>query len=390
MSLKSWERSGKRVLTRAISRTVRRATSDEPIPDLATIERLLIVRQHNQLGDMLLGSPLLRAVRERAPHARIDLISGSFNHEAVRCSTRVSEVLLYDKARFMRRPLAAKRFVDRLVDARYDLALVAGSVSFSHTSVWLALASRARRRAGRPGPNGQGLEVARDMFDWVLPAPRDGRHQTGVALDLVAPFGASTPDWTPEMGLDPREAQAGRDELAKQIGARGDSLRIVMHPGAGKEPNRWPAQRFGQLARALRIRGHRVALAAGPRERTLLVRADAGAATTLPRLAPLSVHALAGAIADADFAIVNDTGVLHIAVAVRTPTLAFFGPTDPAIWCPASARAWTLRPSDGRLESLPSEVVGAAATGLLAHVAGQGPVPPGVRPAPSPVGPGGP
>jgi heptosyltransferase-2 len=374
--LKSWERRGKRALTRALSRALRRPKSSEPLADLATLQRILLVRQHNQLGDMLLGSPLLRAVRARAPHARIDLISGPFNHEAVRLSRHVDEVLLYDKQRLMRRPLDAKRFVERLTDARYELALVVSTVAFSHTSAWLAVASRAARRAGRPGPDGRGADVASELFDWVLPDPIPGRHQTGVHLDVVTPFGAADYDWRPDITLDEAEASTGRTALLTALGPPGGSLRVVVHPGAGKESNRWPAERFGEVARSLRAVGHRVAVCAGPNERSLLPRVDAGSGTALPRLPELSIHGLGGALADADLAIVNDTGVLHLAAAVGTATLGLFGPTDPAIWCPAAPRVWTLRGSDGHVATLPADRVARAAVELAAYLQEQRPRPP--------------
>ena len=384
MSLKSWERRGKRVLTRAFSRAVGRGPSDEPLPDLATLERILLVRQHNQLGDMLLGSPILRAVRARAPRARIDLVSGPFNHEAVRGSRHVDEVLLYDKARLLRRPLEAKRFAERLADARYDLALVVSSVAFSHTSAWIAVLSQAERRAGRPGPGGGGADVARDLFDWVLPAPHEGRHQTGVHLDLVAPFGAATDDWRPDITLDEAEAAEGRDALHAVLGPRGGSLRVVVHPGAGKEANRWPADRFGEVCAALRSLGHRVCVCVGPAERGLLTEMDGGAGVALPRLPPLVVHGLGGALADCDLALVNDTGVLHLAAAVGTSVLALFGPTDPGVWCPAAPSVWTMRAADGRMASLATDAVSRAALGLAAHVTGDARPPASLQPAPSP------
>lgn len=383
MSLKSWERRGKRALTRALSRTVRRPPSRDPLPDFASLERILLVRQHNQLGDMLLGSPLLRAVRARAPHAVIDLVSGPFNHEAVRLSRHVDEVLLYDGQRLLHRPLDAKRFAERLADGRYDLALVVSTVAFSHTSAWLAVASRARKRAGRPGPEGRGADVARDLFDWVLPDPLPERHQTGVHLDVVTPFGAPDDDWHPEITLDGSEAASGRAALATVLGLAGGGLRIVMHPGAGKEANRWPAERFGQVARALHAAGHRVAVCAGPGEHGLLPRVDAGGGVALPRLPSLSVHALGGALADANLVIVNDTGVLHLAAAVGAAALALFGPTDPAIWCPASPRVWTMRASTADVAALGADAVARASVALAAHLAGAAaPSPELARPAP--------
>ncbi len=383
MGLKRWERRGKQALTRALGRALGRKPSGAPPPDLASLQRILLVRQHNQLGDMILGSPLVRAVRARAPHARVDFVSGPFNHEAVRCSRRLDEVLLYDKERLLRRPLDARRFASRLKDAKYDLALVVGTVAFSHTSAWLAVVSGATRRAGRPGPGGKGAAIAGDLFDWVLPEPSPDRHQTAVHLDLVTPFGAPDDDWHPEIDLDPADAAVGRAALASALGLKGGTLRVVVHPGAGKVPNRWPAERFGEVARALRAVGHRVAVCAGPAERALPAAVDAGAGVALPRLPVLSVHALGAALAEADLAIVNDTGVLHLAAAVGTRVLALFGPTDPAIWCPASPRVWTLRAPGGDLTSLPAEDVVRAAVGLAAHVAGEGRVPRLLRPAPS-------
>ena len=149
-----------------------------------------------------------------------------------------------------------------------------------------------------------------------------------------------------------------------------------MHPGAGKESNRWPAERFGEVARSLRAVGHRVAVCAGPNERSLLPRVDAGSGTELPRLPELSIHGLGGALADADLAIVNDTGVLHLAAAVGTATLGLFGPTDPAIWCPAAPRVWTLRGSDGHVATLPADRVARAAVELAAYLQEQRPRPP--------------
>ena len=382
MSLKRWERRGKQVLTRALTRAVGRGPAAGPPPDFSSLERILLVRQHNQLGDMLLGSPLLRAVRARAPQARIDFVSGPFNHEAVRRSRHVNEVLLYDKERLLRRPLDAKRFADRLRDADYDLALVVSTVAFSHTSAWLAVISGARRRAGRPGPDGTGADVARDLFDWVLPPPVAGRHQSGVHLDLGTPFGASDEDWHPEIDLDPADAAVGRSALAAAVGLRGGGLRVLLHPGAGKVPNRWPAERFGEVARALRAVGHRVAVCAGPTERALLSALDGGAGAVLPRLPSLSVHALGAAFAECDLAIVNDTGVLHLAASAGTHVLGLFGPTDPAQWCPASPRVWTLRPPDGVLGSLDAALVVREAVGLAAHLAGAPRMPRGLRPAP--------
>jgi heptosyltransferase-2 len=373
VSLKTWERRGKHGLTRAASRLLRARGPAGAPPDLADLERILLVRQQNQLGDLLLGTPALRAIRARAPSARIDLVVGPQNADAVRGSRRLDHVLVYDKAAWMRRPLDGRRFAVELREARYDLALVLSTVSFSYTSAWLAAISGARFRGGRPGPGGRGAEIARDVYHWSLPAPREGRHQTAVNLDLVAPFGVTPDGGEPEIFVDESEQAAGRDALDAALG-RG-ALRVVIHPGAGKKPNRWPAERFGEVAAALAAEGHRVAICSGPAELGLLAAMERGAATNLPRLGPLRFRELAGAFRAADLVLANDTGVMHLAAATGVKVLALFGPTDPALWCPAAPAARVLRAPGGDLARLPVDVVREAALGWAAHLAGAGPMP---------------
>jgi ADP-heptose:LPS heptosyltransferase len=366
--IKEWERAGKRVLTRAVGQALRARGPAGAMPDLADLDAVLLVRQQNQLGDMLLSTPLFRAVRERAPRARIDLLVAPPNVDAVRNTARCDEVLCYDKKALFRPPLRAKRFLERLRDARYDLALVVSTVSFSYTSVWLAALAGARWRAGRPEPGGAGRETAERVFHWTLPEPVPGRHQSAVNLDLVAPFGATSTDLAPEIFLTGAERAAGERALTDAIGAPGDGLRVLIHPGAGKLPNRWPAIRFGEVAAALRAEGHRVAVATGPSETGLFAGVDAGARTELPRLSQLPVREVGGAFAAADLALVNDTGVLHLAAAVGTPTLGLFGPTDPRQWCPASPAVRYLQAPGGALDNLATDTVRKEAVGLAAHL----------------------
>ncbi len=384
MPLKDWERRGKRTLTRAVGAALKaRGAAPEAPPDLAGLERILLVRQQNQLGDMLLGTPLFKAVRRRAPEARVDLVTGPPNHEPVRLCRFLDDVVLYDKAAYRRSPREARRFARRLRDTRYDLVLVISTVSFSTTSAWLAALAGARWRAGRPGPDAQGRDVARDVYHWTLPEPVPGRHQTGVNLDLVTPFGAPDDDWRPEIDLEPSLAGQGSDALTESLGEPdATSKRIVLHPGAGKKPNRWPAERFGALARSLTEAGHRVVLAAGPGEADLFAGVDAGAGRTLPRLPGMPLHAVGGSIRSADFLLANDTGVLHLGASVATPTLTFFGPTDPAQWCPAVPEVRYLRGGDGSVASIETDTAVRAAREMLEALDG-GPSPVTAHPAPS-------
>jgi ADP-heptose:LPS heptosyltransferase len=386
VSWKSLEKRAKRSVTVALGHVLGASGTPSEIPWLSDVDRLLLIRQQNQFGDMLLGTPVFRAVRAAAPKARIDLVTSPANHLAALGNRHLDEVLLYDKAHFLRRPLEGKRFADRLRDARYDLAIVLSTVSFSMTSAWLAAVSGARRRAGRTDAEGRGEDVAMRLYDWLLPPPVANRHQTGVNLDVVSPFGVSCDDWRPEIHLTRAESSAGAAALTEALGARDASggatrsLRIVMHPGAGKLPNRWPATRFGEVARTLMDAGHRVAAAAGPAEQSLLSDVDRGAGSRISRLSPMPVREFGGVLESADLLLANDTGVLHLGAATGASVLALFGPTDPALWCPATPRVRWMRAPGDDLAELTTNVVGDAMSEFVRHLREGTPAPANLAP----------
>jgi ADP-heptose:LPS heptosyltransferase len=380
--LKSWEKRGKRGLGRMLGRALKARGNPGPLPDAAALASILVIRTQNQLGDMFLATPAFRALRARAPQARIDLIATPANVDAVRESARFDHVFVFDKREWMRDPTAAPRFRHRLREGAYDLAIVLSTVDFSTTSVGLAALSGARRRCGRAGARPAEKDIAADAYHWVLPAPTPHVHQSAANWELVAELGAPPDDGVPEIFFSRGEEERGASALDGALGARGEGgLRIVMHPGAGKLPNRWPAERFGKAARALQAAGHRVCAACGPKEQDLLERVDAGAGTAIPRLPRLFVRELGAALARADLLMANDTGVLHLGAAAGTHALALFGPTDPRQWCPASPRVFYLESPAGVLANLSTDAVITGANALARHIAG-GLAPAGLTPAP--------
>lgn len=383
MSFKTWEKRGKRVATRLLVKSLGGKRNAGPKPNVADLESILVVRTQNQLGDLLLATPALRALRAHAPRARIDLVVTPANGDAVFGTPRVDEVIVYDKRVLRRRPFAARAFADRLRAPRYDLAIVLASVDFSMTSLWIAALARAKGRAGRAGAGDRERELAGEFFDWVLADPRPNRHQTAVNLDLLRELGVAPCGPEPEIFPTSAERARGTAVLGDALGAEGPGLRVVLHPGAGKIPNRWDAARFGAVAAALRSDGHRVAAAVGPREHDLLDALDRGAGAKIARLPSLEVRELAAAFGSADLVVANDTGVLHVAAASGAHVLALFGPTDPALWCPSSARVAFVRAPGGDLTRLEVASVMPLASGFARSIATGEPWPVGLSRAPS-------
>ena len=130
-----------------------------------------------------------------------------------------------------------------------------------------------------------------------------------------------------------------------------------MHPGSGSTAKNWPLARFVEAARALAA-GRPWLLVAGPAERELTPPPDAVLAREWP------LRRLGAALAGARLFLGNDAGVSHLAAAAGAPTLALFGPTDPALWAPVGPCVRTLRSPDGSLAALGVDAVLAAARSL--------------------------
>ncbi len=128
-----------------------------------------------------------------------------------------------------------------------------------------------------------------------------------------------------------------RDDLLLDVDlpARGDH--VVLHPGAASGSRRWPAARWAQVARALAAGGADVRLTGGPDERALCdgIAADAGLPARASTAGTLDLPGLAALVGAARLLVCGDTGVAHLATALRTPSVLLFGPVPPTAWGPA-------------------------------------------------------
>jgi heptosyltransferase-1 len=146
----------------------------------------------------------------------------------------------------------------------------------------------------------------------------------------------------------------------------------ILNPGAGWGAKQWPAERYGEVAKALSQRGVRPIVNFGPREEALAKVAEA-ASSGAARAMSFSVGQLVALTRRARLFIGGDTGPMHLAAALHVPVVAIFGPTDPARNGPFATRTVLLRsphsqtslahrhqPDPGILEITVSQVVAAA------------------------------
>jgi len=270
-----------------------------------------LIRAPNHLGDVIMALPALAADGS-------DVVVRRWLASVLEMAGLPGRVLPFDRG------FAGWRRVVRTVRrAGFERGTL---LTPSFSAAWMLRWGGVRRLRGTVG----------DGRTWMLsdPVPRSalkGRHRINQYKLLLG----QDPDTEARNHLlVPPAAEVGswRERL-------GDGESVVgLFPGSNAPARRWSAERFASVARALAADGIRVVVMGGAGERDV-TRAvadaapgalDAGGATDLPGLAAL--------LSVCQLVVTNDTGPMHLAGAVGTPTVTLWGPSDPAEVCPVGAR----------------------------------------------------
>ncbi len=321
----------------------------------ANVRRILVTKQHNQLGDFILMTPLIASLARGFPEATIEYLASPLQHEAARFVPQIDRIFVLEGVGIVHRGRRLAPLVRALRARRYDLAISVVTVSYSTTSALLLALSGARfRLAGRIASSPRGPS----LFHREVAIPEEA-HETDRALAHLAGLGLEPATRVPRMVVPDEDRPAARRALVAGGAAECDLI-VGIHPGAGKLPNRWPAPLFGELVRRLvsDTRAH-VAIFAGPREAPLVDAMGIAPGPRVVRMPQLSMPQFANAIRALTLYVGNDTGALHLAAALGVPTVGLFGPTDPAIWAPNTPSGIVLRAASARIDDLSIETVAA-------------------------------
>lgn len=318
-------------LLRALGRLPLGRASTLPAP--ASVRVLLIRPDH--LGDILFLAPALRRLRAALPDAHLTLLVGPWAREAAERSAPVDEVLTCPFPWFDRRPKGAPWApylllmgeAGRLRDHRFQLA-----VNFRFDFWWGALLTYV---AGVPERVGYDVAECRPFLTQAIPYS-PGRHQVEQNLALVEAV-VSTEPQQPEAGpLEVRPSPQEEGWAQAWLGRQGVSGPLVaLHPGAGAPVKLWPTEKFAQLGAALASRyGATLLLTGTPEERGLVEEVTRGMEEPPLVLLGATLGQLAAVLRRCRLVMGADSGVLHLAVAVGTPTVHLYGPVSSATFGP--------------------------------------------------------
>jgi lipopolysaccharide heptosyltransferase II len=297
----------------------------------ASARNVLCVRLDN-IGDVLMTTPAIRALRESVAGRRITLLASRSGAQAAAHIPEIDDVLVYDapwmKSTVTRSNLPDFAMVRTLARRGFDAAVLFTVYSQSPLPAamqcWMAgIPLRLAHCRGNP---------YQLLSDWLPETePQNGvRHEVRRQLDLVASVGCRTSDTR----LSFRVTQAAHERAAARLRASGiDPCRpwLVVHPGASAPSRRYPPAQFSAAARMLATRyGWQIVFTGSNAERELVHQiSDAMALRTYSLAGRLSLEELAALIAQTRVLLTNNSGPAHLAAAVGTPVVDLYALTNP-------------------------------------------------------------
>jgi heptosyltransferase-2 len=283
--------------------------------------RPLLVVQTAFLGDVVLTTPLLRALRRAHPERALHVVATPLGAAVLAGHPAIDVLHPYAKRGRERGLRGLLRLARRLRSERFGIAVAAQR---SARTGLLVRASGAELRVGFASSAGAWALTHR--VPW-LPA----RHAVHRYLALAAPAGADAQaDPTPSLAVLP-EAAAKVSAALHEDGVADQAALLALAPGSTWGTKRWTPEGFATVAVAAPERGLHPVLVGSPDERGLCQEVSAlaggGIANLAGRTGPPELTAL---LARARALVTNDSGPGHVASAVGTPVVTVFGPTVPA------------------------------------------------------------
>lgn len=292
--------------------------------------RVLCIRLDN-MGDVLMCTPAMRALREGRPGRRLVLLASPGGATLAPFLPGLDEAIAYT-APWVKggTPDSPAAIAARLHRRAFDAAVI--FTSFSQSALPAALLCH---QAGIPLRLAHCRENPYELLtDWVPdPEPLHGiRHEVRRQLALVAAIGCRPASEKLSFQVRRRDLAMVRERLARAGIGRGQRW-VLMHPGASAPSRRYPAALWARAARLVAQAGLPVVFTGDAAERALVaaIIADAqGAGAPLHSFAgELDLGGLGAALAQASVAVSNNTGPAHIAAALGTPLVDLYALTNP-------------------------------------------------------------
>ncbi len=298
------------------------------------IPRTFLIVEPWGIGDVVLATPVMQAIRRNFPAARILLLSREYGRTLLANSGLVDDVISVD--------LPWTSFTDKYSLKRYDMGALAGVLARLRSErIDVSLDARRDFRsnlitylAGARRRVGFDFGGASRLLTDALPSGEQNEHKITDWLHLLEPLLRTSPrQYAPRLVCTDEERLAARKTL-RAHGICGDKPIVAVHAGASQVVRRWPSDRFASVVDNLAdTSGAQLFIIRDPEGHADTIRTR----NNIPRL-QFSLREMMAVIAESSALLCSDSGPMHIAGALGTPVTALFGPQVRAWYGPRGER----------------------------------------------------
>ena len=298
----------------------------------ASDRRPILVVPYMWIGDFVRCHSVVKLLKARYPARPVDVLSTTLCAPLADYMPELRQAIVVDLPRKRLSYAEHTALAQRLKREHYGTALIMPRTWKAALAPFLA---GIPERVGWLGEWRFGL--LNDLRFGERQRPRMIDQCAALALPKEAPQRTEWP--LPELRVPPTEIEGWRE----RVGLRGVHPAVALAPGAVGPSKRWPAYSYAELARQLTAAGVAVWVVGGPGERPLATDIIADAGPLARDLTGTDLRNGILALAASDVVVSNDSGLLHVAAALGTPSIGIFGPTSPWHWAPLNPIAATVQ-----------------------------------------------
>jgi len=310
--------------------------------------RILVVRT-DRIGDVILSTPVIKALRKALPCAYIAMMVSEYAKDIVDGNPYLDEVIVYDKEARHKGWFSSFRFSAELKKKRFDLAIILHPTNRAHIVTFLAGISRRI---------GYDRKMGFLLTDRLKHEKHLGqKHEAEYNLDFMRFLGIEPLDTELFMPIK-KESETWLEELFKKEKIDTRRKLLVFHPGASCPSKIWPWQSFADLMDKLADKyGAYVFLVASQKDRHIAKAISARMHAKVINLSGLTtLSQMASLLKRCSLFISNDSGPVHIASALGAPVISIFGRKQPGLsprrWGPLGLRDAFIHKDAGCIECL--------------------------------------
>lgn len=303
--------------------------SDTAHPKINTEYRRILIVRTDRIGDVLLSTPVIKAVRDKFPQAYISMMVAPQARDIVSGNPYLDEVIIYDKDGKHKNSFSSLKFSRRLKKRKFDLAIILHPANRAHLLTFLA---KIPKRLGYDRKLGFLLNYPKKH------TKQEGtKHEAEYNLDLLSDLGIIGNFRDLYMPIR-QESEKHVHELFSKEGIKSTDKILALNPGASCPSKLWPIENFARVAEKLAaLHNFKILVLAGPKDIHLADKITQEIKGKVINLAgKTSVSQLASILKRCVLFISNDSGPVHIASALGTPVISIFGRNQPGL----SPRRW--------------------------------------------------